>query len=317
MAHAFVEASANAGADAVKFQTHIASAESTPAEQWRIPFSRQDASRFDYWRRMEFTEREWSGLREHANERGMAFLSSPFSLEAVELLCRVGVPAWKVASGEIVNTPMLEAMVRTGKPILVSTGMSGWDELDRTVEVLRSRGALFALFQCTSNYPCPPESIGLNVLTDLRNRYGCPVGLSDHSGTLFPSLAAVVLGAEMLEVHVTFSRDMFGPDVPASLTFAELSELVRGVRFLESALTNPVDKDTVADAMAPMRALFTKSVVPRRRIVAGTTIEPDDVTFKKPGTGIPVDAIDQVLGRRAKRDLGVDELISLDDLESR
>src|SRR5215467_15257875 len=132
-AHAFIDACARAGADAIKFQTHIASAESTPGEPWRVKFSRQDASRYDYWKRMEFTAEQWRGLAEHANERGLIFLSSAFSFAAVELLERLGMSAWKVGAGEVTNLPLLERMARTGKPVLLSSGMSTWAELDAAV----------------------------------------------------------------------------------------------------------------------------------------------------------------------------------------
>src|SRR5438132_3476892 len=137
MAHAFIDAIAAAGADAVKFQTHLAHAESTPAEPWRVRFSAQDDSRYAYWRRMEFTEDQWCGLRAHAIDRGLLFLSSPFSLEAIELLTRVGVAAWKVASGEIANTSILDRMTETGLPIMLSTGMSRVDEIDVAVTRIR------------------------------------------------------------------------------------------------------------------------------------------------------------------------------------
>src|SRR4030095_1630017 len=133
MAHAYIDAVANAGADAVKFQTHIAAAESTPGEPWRVKFSRQDTTRYDYWKRMEFSEEQWRGLADHANGRGLLFLSSGFSPEAVDLLERVGVPAWKVGSGEVSNPPLLAKMARTGKPVILSSGLSDWDELDAAV----------------------------------------------------------------------------------------------------------------------------------------------------------------------------------------
>ena len=163
LAHAFIDAIARAGADAIKFQTHIASAESTPGEPWRIKFSRQDETRYDYWQRMEFTEGQWHGLKEHADERGLLFLSSAFSLEAVELLERVGVAAWKVASGEVSSGPLLDRMVATGLPVLLSTGMSPLDEIDLAVERIRQGGNSFAVLQCTSAYPCPPEKVCENL----------------------------------------------------------------------------------------------------------------------------------------------------------
>ena len=221
-AHAYIDAAARAGASAIKFQTHIADAESSPDEPWRIKFSRQDATRFDYWKRMEFTAEQWNGLAAHAREKNLLFLSSAFSVEAVELLKRVGVAAWKVGAGEVTNLPMIERMAQTGKPILLSSGLSTWSDLDQAAEVARRYGSELAIFQCTTAYPCPPEKVGLNVLSELRSRYRCPVGLSDHSGTIYAGLAAAALGASFIEVHITFSRECFGPDVPASVTVDEL-----------------------------------------------------------------------------------------------
>ena len=314
MAHAFIDAIANAGADAVKFQTHIAAAESTPAEPWRKRFSPQDETRLDYWRRMEFTEPQWDGLRRHAVQRGLLFLSSPFSMEAVALLGRVGVAGWKIASGEISNATMLDAMGETGLPMMLSTGMSGWAEIDAAVARLQGRAPL-AVMQCATRYPCPPEEVGLNVLPELRTRYRSAVGLSDHSATIFPGLAAATLGIEVLEVHVTLSRDMFGPDVVAPLTPTELAELVRGVRFVEAMRASPVDKTEVPADVAPLRDIFMKSVVTRADLPAGSVLELEVLAAKKPGTGIPAAALRDLAGRRLRRPVRRDEPLSYEDLE--
>lgn len=317
LAHAYIDAIADAGADAVKFQTHIASAESTPGEPWRVKFSRQDATRYEYWRRMEFTEQQWRGLRLHATERGLLFLSSPFSMEAVELLDRVGVAAWKVASGEVSNAPMLARMLRTRLPLLLSTGMSDNGEIEHTVRAARSADVDLAVMQCTTAYPCPPEKVGLNLLEDFRRRFDCAVGLSDHSGTIFPGLAAATLGADVLEVHVTMSREMFGPDVAASVTTAELRQLVAGIRFIERMRANPVDKDALASETTPLRRLFTKSVVARVAIPAGTVLTADHLAAKKPGTGIPATRLPELVGARVVRAIEPDELLSDADLAER
>jgi N-acetylneuraminate synthase len=315
MAHAFIDAIAAAGADAVKFQTHIAAAESTPAEPWRTRFSPQDATRYDYWNRMEFTEEQWHGLKRHAAERGLLFLSSPFSPEAVELLKRVGVAGWKVASGEVSNEPMLRTMAATGQPMMLSTGMSRLGEIDRAVELVRNAGTPVAVMQCATRYPCPPEDVGLNVLPLFRERYGTAVGLSDHSATIFPGLAAATIGVEVLEVHVTLSREMFGPDVIASLTTTELAQLVAGVRFIERMKASPVDKDALPEDRAALRSVFMKSVVARIDIPAGTVLGPEHLAAKKPGTGIPAADLPKLVGRRLRRTVGRDHLIAVDDLE--
>ena len=224
-AHVFIDAIAEAGADAAKFQTHIAAAELTLDEPFRVRFSQQDATRLDYWKRMEFTPEQWHGLAAHAHERGLIFLSSPFSLAAVDLLRGIGMPAWKIGSGEFASADLWRAMAETGAPILFSTGMSKRSEINEAVAMFRSRGLPFALMQCTSAYPTPLDAVGLNVIDKLRQEFDCPVGLSDHSGSLFPGMAALARGVNLLEVHVAFHRRMFGPDVAASVTFDELKLL--------------------------------------------------------------------------------------------
>ncbi|MEX2160717.1 MAG: N-acetylneuraminate synthase family protein [Anaerolineales bacterium] len=312
-AHAFIDAIAAAGADAVKFQTHIAEAESTPQEKFRVAFSKQDVTRFDYWKRMEFSEEQWRGLAQHARESKLLFLSSPFSVEAAELLEGVGVPAWKVASGEVSNTPMLEKIVATRKPVLLSAGMSPWEELDRVVALIKGKSPL-AIFQCTTAYPCPPGEIGLNVMEEMRARYAVPVGLSDHSGKIYAGLAAASLGANLIEVHVTLSREMFGPDVPASLMPTELGQLVEGVRFIEAALAAPVNKDKAAGRSAESRRLFFHSIVAKQDLPAGTVLAREHLTTKKPGTGMAPERMAELVGRTLARDVKRDQLLAEKDL---
>ncbi|MEM7475674.1 MAG: N-acetylneuraminate synthase family protein [Planctomycetota bacterium] len=314
-AHAFIDAIADAGADAVKFQTHIAEAESTPSEPWRVKFSQQDETRFEYWKRMEFTEEHWHGLKSHAEEKGLLFLSSPFSTEAIELLERVGVAAWKIASGEVTTGPLFDRMIASQLPILLSTGMSRFHEIDAAVDLVKAANLPLAVLQCTSMYPTPAEKIGLNVLHQLRERYGCAVGLSDHSGVIYPGLAAAALGAEVLEIHVTLSRQMFGPDVVASVTVDELRQLVDGIRFTESMLANPVDKEAMADDLESMRSLFSKSIVFKQDLPAGTELLDEHLTGKKPGSGMPLKRISEMIGRILVRDVRKDEQLTGADLK--
>jgi N-acetylneuraminate synthase len=316
LAHAYIDAIAAAGADAVKFQTHIAAAESTPAEPWRVRFGPRDETRYEYWKRMEFTEDEWRGLKRHADERQLAFLSSPFSIEAVDLLDRVGVAAWKIGSGEAGSVDLIDRILRDRRPVILSSGMSPLAEIDSAVARIQDAGLPLAVLQCTSSYPCPPERVGLNLLPFYRDRYGCGVGLSDHSGTIFPGLAAAALGLDVLEVHVTMSREMFGPDVVASVTTAELRELVTGIRFIERMMASPVDKDEAAADLAPMRALFTKSLVARRPLRAGTVLTSAHLAAKKPGAGIPASRLAETIGRRLVRDVAADEPLRESDLEA-
>ncbi len=316
-AHAFIDAVARTGADVVKFQTHIAAAESTPGEPFRVAFSRQDAGRYDYWRRMEFTPEQWAGLKTHAEEKGLIFLSSPFSPEAADLLERLGVVAWKIGSGEVASLSLLEQVAAGGKHLYVSTGMSGYAETAELLDRLRGIAAGgFTLMQCTTAYPTPLTEVGLNVLGEYRRRFGCPVGLSDHSGTPYPSLAAVALGASALEVHVAFSREMFGPDVSSSLTVDELQEMVRGVRAVETMLAHPVDKDAKAQELAELRRIFGKSAVARRDMPQGAEVAPSDVAFRKPGGGISEPAFRALARPRLTRNVAAGEVLGVADFQT-
>ena len=315
MAHAFIDAAAAAGADAIKFQTHIASAESTPAEPWRKSFSSQDTTRLGYWRRMEFAEEGWHELRKHAQERDLLFLSSPFSLAAVELLERVGVAGWKVASGEINNHALLDRMCDGGIPVMLSTGMSQEDEIATAAARVQARGVPLAVMQCTSMYPCPPEWVGVDLIPHFRERFGCAVGLSDHSATIYPGIAAATLGAEVLEVHLTLGREMFGPDVIASLTSTELRQLVDGVRFVERMRARPGRKADLPESVTSLRQIFMKSVVAAHALEEGTALAAEDLCSKKPGNGIPANELPSLVGRRLRRAVAADAVLQWEDLE--
>jgi N-acetylneuraminate synthase len=220
-----------------------------------------------------------------------------------------------VPSGETANAPMLAQMILTDLPIILSTGMSHLDEIDGAVDRIKDGGVPLVVLQCTSAYPCPPEKVGINLISFFRDRYKCAVGLSDHSGTIYPGLAAVLQRIQMLEVHVTFSREMFGPDVPASITTAELRQLVEGSRYIEKMTANPVDKEAIAKDFGELRSTFTKSIVARKDLSAGTILKAVDLTLKKPGTGLPPARLPDIIGRRLKRSVTADTLITESDIE--
>lgn len=314
VAHTYIDVIAEAGADAVKFQTHIAQAEGTKDEKFRVNTFPQDKNRFDYWRRTQFTEDQWKSLKEHADKNNLIFLSSPFSIEAVQLLSRIGIEAWKIGSGETGNIPMLNEILKSGKPILISTGMDYFSEIDETVRLINNSGTPLILYQCTSAYPCPPERIGLNMIGELRKRYNALIGYSDHSGKVCAGIAAHALGACSIEAHVVMNKKCFGPDANASLDLEEFAELVNSIRYMEKVYANEVNKDGQASNMEDMRKLFTKSVVPRVDISSGSELTDDNLTTKKPGKGISAREFYKVVGKKAKRDLMADELITWDDL---
>ncbi len=312
-AHAFIDAVAGTGVDAIKFQTHIAEAESTPEEPFRVKFSYEDKNRYDYWKRMEFTPAQWEGLQRHALDAGLDFLSSVFSVEAFEMLEAIGMPAWKLGSGEVYNKYLVEKMVKTGKPILLSTGLSSYEDIDRQVELIRTNP--YAVMQCTTAYPCPPEKIGLNLISEMRDRYDCPIGLSDHSGTIFPSLAAVANGALMIEVHVTMSPYMFGPDVKASVTVEQLKEMTEGIRMITAMRNALVDKTTLNDEQKELKHIFAKGIYLKRDVARGEMLDMDDLSFKKPLKGVSGEQYEDVLGKRTAKDLKMGEALLWSDLD--
>lgn len=315
MAHSYIDAAAEAGADAVKFQTHIALAESTLDEPFRVKFSLQDDTRYNYWKRMEFTFEQWQGLAEHARDKELLFMSSPFSVQAVEMLEKIGVPAFKIGSGETVSGDILEAVMLTRKPVLASTGMSTYMEIDALVSRFREKNIDFALFQCTSKYPVSFSQVGLNVIDEMKERYDSPVGLSDHSGSIFPALAAMARGVDLIEVHVVFDKRMFGPDVPASLNLDEFQTIASARDAFHEMLSNPVDKDLLSASMVGMRELFNKSLAVVKDLPAGTVLTRDLICAKKPGTGIPMDRIDQVVGKKIVRNVSASKLLRQEDLD--
>ena len=314
LAQCFIRSAAECGADAIKFQTHLFDAESLP-DAPNPPYFHGEP-RKAYFDRTGFSLEQWTRLRRLAEEEyGLDFLSSPFSLEAVDLLEQAGVKGYKIASGEVSNLPLLIRVAQTGKKTYLSSGMSSFAELDAAVAALRENDAPeTVLLQCTSEYPCPPEAAGLNLLGELAARYGLPVGFSDH--TLGPAvpLAAVCLGAVVLEKHFTLSKRMYGPDPPFSAEPAEFKLLADAVRDLDKALDARLDKDAKAASLAGMKRIFEKSVVAARDLPAGAVLAPGDLAYKKPGDGIPAARFRDVLGRKLASAVGRDSQLAWDDL---
>ncbi|MBR29835.1 MAG: N-acetylneuraminate synthase [Spirochaetaceae bacterium] len=306
-----VEAVANCGANVAKFQTHIAEAETLPDAP--MPSYFRGEPRLEYFKRTAFTEMQWKIISDHCREYGVQFLSSPFSLEAVDLLEEVGVEIYKIPSGEVSNVPLLEHIVRTGKPVYLSSGMSNWQELDQAVKVLRPGGPL-TIMQCSSIYPCPPEKVGLNVMLEMKHRYGLPVGFSDHTLGQAACVSAVALGATVIEKHFTFSRMMYGSDARHSLEPEDFRELCSNLREAETIRNNPINKDSNTE-YSEMKRIFEKSIVTRRDLPANHILEISDLAFKKPGDGIPAARYSAVLGKSIKAPLPSNRKISWEDLK--
>ncbi|MGF1555888.1 N-acetylneuraminate synthase family protein [Paucihalobacter sp.] len=302
-AMSYIKALSDTGVDAIKFQMHIADAESSLQEPFRIPMPGY-ASRMDYWRAMEFNIAQWGALKEQCEAHGMEFLCSPFSNIAVDILQQLQVQCYKVGSGEVNNGLLLERLSRTGKPIILSSGMSSLEELDHAVRFLRDKDSPVSVMQCTTAYPTQPEQYGLNMIRELKARYGIPVGFSDHSAHPETCLAAVALGAELLEFHVILdAHDTSGPDASSSLTVAQVRDLVKGVRRLERAMANPVDK-TSATSFKDLKQIFEKSLAVNKHLPKGHVLGFEDLEAKKPkGFGIDARDYKRVVGHRLNKEL--------------
>lgn len=306
-----IEAAAAAGADVVKFQTHIAEAE-TLADAPAPSYFKAEP-RMEYFRRTSFTLEQWLELKAKAGETGVGFLSSPFSEAAVDLLEQVGVDAYKIPSGEVSNLPMLERVAATGKPTYLSSGMSNWAELDAAVNVLKAGGPLVVM-QCSSAYPCAPEQVGLNVIGEMAGRWDLPVGFSDHTLGPAAALAAVAVGAVAVEKHFTFSQLMYGSDAAHSMEPPEFKAMTGWIREVAAMRDHRVDKDDISPYVH-MKQIFEKSVVSARSLSRGVPLAQGDFNFKKPGDGIPAARWAELVGRVPLRDIPKDTKLTFGDFE--
>ena len=305
-----IEVSARCGATAVKFQTHIADTETL--ETAPSPSYFKDETRIGYFKRTSFSKEQWGKLRECCHANSVDFISSPFSMEAVDLLRDIGCKAIKVASGEVTNTPLIRYIAKSMEKVYISSGMSSWEEIDDAMKVLKDVRSVIPM-QCTSKYPCPPESVGLNILEEMRNRYKRGVGFSDHTTGSTASIAAVALGVVAVEKHVTFSRLMYGSDAGNGMEFEDFANFCSQLNDADLMRSRPVNKNNL-DSLLEMKQIFEKSIVSRRAILAGSVLLESDLAYKKPGTGIPAKDFHQVVGKTTLRDIPSNKMIEWSDL---
>lgn len=297
--HSYIDALANTGINAIKFQTHIAEAESSIYEPFRVNFSYVDQTRYDYWKRMGFTLEQWKGIKQHCDEVGLEFMSSPFSQAAVDILEEVGVKRYKIGSGEVNNFLLLEKICQIGKPIILSSGMSSFEELDKAINFIEKKGNHLSILQCTTAYPTSYDRLGLNVISELKNRYPKhKIGLSEHTSEIYAAIAGVALGAEILEFHAVFDKRIFGPDSKSSLTIDQITELVKGVRAIEESLNNPINKNDISE-YKNLKGIFEKSLAVNKHLGVGHILSFDDLEAKKPADmGIKASLFQSVIGKK-------------------
>jgi len=306
-----VGAAAAAGAELLKFQCHITDKEMVPTDM--TPGAISSEKLWDIIKRCELSEDEERRVQTYCAEKGLVYLSTPFSREAADRLNAMGVPGFKIGSGECNNLPLLDHIARFGKPMILSTGMNDLDSVRRSVDVLKGR-VPFALLHCTSMYPTPYEKVRLGAITDLIGAFpGVPIGLSDHSMNIWTCLGAVALGASLLEKHFTISRTWPGPDTGISIEPDELKELIDGSRAVWQARGGtkailPEEKPVIDFAYA--------TVVTIAPVKAGETFTLSNVWVKRPGTGaILADRLNDVIGKRARKDINAETHVSPADIE--
>lgn len=309
-----IEAAANAGANCVKFQAHVAEAETL--KDAPAPSYFKGENRLDYFRRTSFSRIQWGLLAETARAANVSFLASPFAAEAVDLLEDVGVTAYKVASGEVTNLPLIERISKTGKPVMLSSGMSSWDELETAAEIL-GKGANLCVMQCTSAYPTLPSQVGLNNLEEIAARFPEVVlGYSDHTMGVAAGIAAVTLGADVIEKHFAFSRLMYGSDAQHSMEPDEFRAFSMALRDAWEMRRTPVDKNQLAQGdLKNMKLIFQKSVVAACEIHAETKLTREHLAFKKPGDGISAADFESLIGRKLKVSILSDHKFAEEDFE--
>jgi N-acetylneuraminate synthase/N,N'-diacetyllegionaminate synthase len=308
-----IDAAAESGADAVKFQTFRADRLMVPASGKFAQQGEGEESAYEMFRRLELSWQDHRTLKSHADRRGVLFLSTPFDEESADFLDDLGVPAFKIASSDITHLPLLRHLAQKKKPLLLSTGMSHMSEVEEAVNTMESWGARdIVLLHCVSSYPASPDSLNLKAIQSLRERFGMPVGFSDHSEGILCALVAAALGAKVLEKHFTLDRNARGPDHKLSMEPEELCELVRQLAVVEASLGNGCKHPTRKEEQT--RLASRRSVVAAVDIPMHETIQPWMVTCKRPGGGIDPREIDLVTGSQARRRLAKDSILGWSDL---
>jgi N,N'-diacetyllegionaminate synthase len=313
MARALINAAADAGADLVKFQTFRADrlvTASAPKAQYQLQTTPVEESQHAMIRQLELSEAMHEDLLARCHARGIGFFSTAFDLESLDYLMRLGMPRIKVPSGEITNLPYLRRVGSYGKPVLLSTGMSKLGEIEAAIDVLEGAGtarAAVTVLHCNTEYPVPMDEVNLRAMLAIRDAFGVAVGFSDHTEGCEAAIAAVAMGATVIEKHFTLDRTLPGPDHRASLAPDQLALLVRSIRNVEKALGDGIKRPGPSERRN--LAVARKSLVAARAIARGEPFSEQNLAVKRPGTGISPMRIDELIGKPARRDYLPDELI--------
>ena len=303
--------------DAIKFQTHIANAESTLDEPFRSikNIKKKYRNRFDYWKSVEFSFNSWKKISEYVKKKNKFFISSPFSLEGLNLLKKVNVQAIKIGSGEFFSKDLIDESIKSNLPIIISTGLSTYQEIGKIINLLKKRRKNFTILQCHTSYPNKFEEIGINLIDKWKKKFKCPIGISIHSNSISPAIASIVKGADIIEVHVKINEDRFNPDNSSSITIDQLKSICdfrKDYNFLNKPGYN---KKILNYEQKKLKSVFTKSLALKSTKPKGYILKKEDLTLKKPGTGIKFSQLKQVVGRMLKNQVSYKRLLKRRDLK--
>lgn len=314
IAHRLIDAAADAGVDYVKFQTfktkNLVSCDAPTAEYQKS--ATNETSQFAMLKRLELSEEQHLDLIDYCRQKGVNFLSTAFDLDSIDLLNQFDLDFWKIPSGEITNYPYLVKIARTSKPVVMSTGMCDLADVKNALDVLTENGVKkedITLLHCNTQYPTPMSDVNLNAMITLADTFGVKTGYSDHTQGIEVPIAAVALGAKVIEKHFTLDRNMEGPDHKASLEPHELKAMVEAIRNIEKAIGNP--EKCASASETPNKAIARKSIVAKCHIAKGELLTENNITVKRPGNGISPMRWREVIGTTATRDFAPDELIEI------
>ena len=316
--HSFIDAASKAGADVVKFQAHFAEEESTFDDKFRTFTSYKNETRFEYWKRMQFTIEEWQQIKKHIKQKKMFFSSSVFSNKSIQILNKIGVDIWKIPSGESLNLNLIKEVTNTStKPLFISTGMNYQHEVNKIYRFMKQKKNQFILMHCVSEYPTNLNNIGFNVINDFLNKYDCMIGYSDHSGNLDVSLISLGFKISALEVHVTFNKNLYNPDSSSSIDFKELEYLSNFIKLKKHLIKKTISKNKIAKKLAKNRKLFSRSLALFKDMKSGQKIKLSDITLKKPGTGLKWNEKNKIIGKELIKDKSKYNLIKISDVKKK
>ncbi len=311
LAFRLIDKAVEAGADCVKFQTFITEeiiSKRAEKAEYQKAATGSDESQYQMVKKLELSFEQFRELQKYAEERAITFLSTPFDIPSVEFLDSINIPCFKIPSGEITNLPYLIKIAETGRDVIMSTGMAELNEIESAINILREHGSGdISLLHCNTEYPTPYEDVNLRAMLTLKEKFGVRVGYSDHTQGIEVPIAAVALGAEIIEKHFTLDHNMEGPDHKASLEPDELKQMVDGIRKTEKALGNGIK--TASPSEKKNIQIARKSIVARRNIEKGEILTEENLAVKRPGNGISPMRWYEVIGTNAIRDFSEDEMI--------